>query len=425
MKFIKNLFKKEEKSNTVEYPLSSPTGTILYSMLNGNTISPSQSLEWYKKISSVSTSIDMISNTIKQIKPILRDPDKNLIYNHEIIDLLLQPNGFDTYSEFISSLSRYYLLSGNGYLVTTGNINFKPVELSVINPTYISTIPNEDQRPDNYIISQSAYKGKYNRNTDNIKLTRFIDGSFKELYHIMNFSSGSDNIIGDSPLNSILLELKQQLAGKNHNIKLLENGGRLSLVVIFRDETEPPPNVVQNRKKVIEENLTGTDNSGKVATFSSKDMDIQEMGKSNTDMDYLNLEQNSSKSIYLRYGIPLAMISTEASTYNNMENAILYFYENTAIPHLEELFEGLTKFLMPRYNLNPNEYQITYDPNTIKPIMRKSLEETELRKKIGVETINEIRRLLPNREEIEDGDDVLVPASMVTLSDVINPEDEL
>ena len=141
----------------------------------------------------------------------------------------------------------------------------------------------------------------------------------------------------------------------------------------------------QQRQQMIEEKLAGADKAGKIATFSSKDMDIKDFGTNNKDMDYLNLDKMASKSIYLRYGIPLPLVTEDAATYNNVQNATLYFYENTIIPHVSEIFEGFSKFLLPRFGLSPTEYKITYNPSTVKPIMRQTLNEIEQRRKIAQE----------------------------------------
>jgi len=395
-----------------------PGSLLEYALTGGGRVSASRAMEFYRNDSAVATAVDMIADPIEQIKPVLlktEGKDKEYDSKHPAVQALLNPNPFETYREFVGKLARHYLLTHAGYYLMFGNFKRPPLQMYAPKPQNISVKSSFDIFPDAFILTgKEMGRGTYVRTEDIRKgELAYLDGPLREVYRITGFSSRSDDAEPDSPLEAAATDIRQHLKGKYHNLALLDNGGRLSLIFTFKDKMNDDQH--KERKKRINEQLGGTKKGG-IAVISAKDVDITEAGTHNKDMDYQTLDSSSKEAIFLRYKIPLALITTDASSYNNMEQGYFELYTNPVCTTYDTIFAGISKVYLPRYGLDPSVYRLTYDPESIDIIMRKKLEEIEKRKKINVETPNELRQLLPHREPLKDGgDEVYIPGTMIPM----------
>lgn len=414
--FNKKIEPVKKKSWDASYDI--PAGSFLeYALGGGGTISAQQAMKFYQSSSAIATAVDKISDAIVEIQPVLkiRGTDK-YINEHEVLNLLANPNGFETYIEFIKKACNHWLLTHDSHITALGGVMRPPLEIYAVKPQVVSVNQNgDDGYADAYNVTFGPARGDYRRETIKRK-THYLDGGLRELYHIMGFSSRQNDVSGDSPIEAAALEARQQIQGKYHNLALLKNGGRLSLLVNFKDENRIEVDEHNERKKRINEDLAGSDNAGGIAVVSGPEVKITEAGINNKDMDYAKLDKVASESIYLRYKVPLPLVSTDKSTYNNMEKAIFDFYEGTVCTNANIIFAGLSKFLLPRYGVDTSKIKITYNPESIPVIMRQKLIEIKERRAINIETTNELRKLLPNREPLANGgDEVYQPATLVPV----------
>lgn len=379
-------------------------------------------MQFYRTNSTVATAVDKTASKIEQIIPVLKTNDGNIIKDHPVLDLLKAPNAFDTRQDFMGKLARHYLIKHDSHISMLGNVNRPPLEIYAVKPQNVFvTQSGLDYLPASYQISVGPGRGQYKRIPHGRKI-RFLDGNLRELYHIMGFSSRSDDVQGDSPLEAAALETRQQIKGRTHNLKLLDNGGRLSLIVAFDEPDGIDADEHKERKHRILEDLSGSDNAGKIAVISGGKTNIMEAGKSNKDMDYATLDKVASEAIFMRYEIPLPLVSTSASTYNNMANALFDFYENTVLPTADILFSGLSKVLLPRYGIE--DAYITYDMESINILIRQKLEEIKTRREINIETVNELRALLPGREPLSaEADSLYQSATLVPIGEDLFTDD--
>lgn len=413
----------ETKSTVTTVPIA-PGSFLEFALTGGGRVSAYQAMQFYRDNSSIATAVDWIAGSFEQIQPVLQIENGSFVNDHEVIKLLKRPNGFQTWQEFGGMLSRHYLLKHDSYIAALGNINRPPIEIHAVKPLNVSTVEDtRDGFPGFYIIPGGAGKGNYGRDDSIKKGARFYDGPLKELYHIMGFSSRSNNIEGDSPLEAAALEAKQQIDGRVHNLKMLRNGGRLSLLVSFKDDTRIDDDEHKERVKRINEGWAGPENAGKIAVVSGAEIDVKELGTTNKDMDYVKLDQAAAFAIYMRYNIPLPLVSVKASTFNNMRTAILLLYDIAILPLADIIFAGASKMLLPRHGLDPGKVRITYNPDSITALMERRLEELEKRKKINIETPNELRSFLPDREPVEGGDVLYQPANLVPVGDDLLTDD--
>lgn len=427
--FFKNLFRKdapeiEKKSASVS--TSVDYGSWLhYVLAGGSYISTGQAMTFYRNTSSIATAVDMIADGIEQIEPVLKTSDGKLESEAPILDFLKRPNGFHQWHRFVGNIARDYLLTHDSLMTGVGNIKRPPIELWPLNLQDASVMEGSDNYPQTYMVTSGPITGTFSRNDKNRQFgARFYSGNLKELFHIMGYSSRTSKVQSDSPLQAAANEARQIIKGKQHNLKLLDNGGRLSLLIAFKDNDPITDDEHKSRVKRINEQYAGPQNAGKIGVISNADIsELTELGKSNKDMDYSQLESMAAQAVYLRYKIPLPLVTNTAATFNNMETAIELLYDNAILPTVDTIFSGLTAFLFPRYGLDANKEAITYNPESIEPLKQRHLREIEQRKKIAVETINELRSALPNREPIENGDTLYQPANLVPVGDDLFTDD--
>lgn len=420
-KRVKPAIVKKSASPLVIDP-SSYFGYIL--MQDSDRILPEMAMEFYRKNAAIATSVDWIADSMEQIAPVLEDMDGSHSDDHEVIDLLMNPNGFQTWTEMIGELSRHYLLTHNGFMGAVGNINFVPSEIYIIKPQAVSIVADaRDNYPAIYTVAEGAVNGSYSRETQGREV-RFYSGPLKELFQLSGFSSRNDNLWADSPLKAAALEAKQQIQGRIHNLQLLNSGGRLSLIVNFKDENLIDEDELKERKERIQETLGGANNAGAIAVVSAPEMNIEEVGKTNKDMDYAELDRVASHAIYMRYKIPLPLVTPTAATYNNMRTAIEMLYDFAVLPHADTLFAAISKFLLPRFKLDVREYRITYNPDSITALMSRKLEQLKMRRDVGIETINELRSLIPNRDDLDGGDILYQPANLIPVGEDVEDSGE-
>ena len=411
---------QERKSMTI--PLAS--GSLAEYMFGyGGYMSNAKAMEFYRTNSAIATSVDMIADAFEQIVPVLKTEDNQFIHEGEVLDLLRNPNGFNTWRDFAGAISRHYLITHDSYLTAVGNVKRPPIELWPAAPQNVTTVQAPDTYPASYIVTQGIVKGQFTRQEIR-RAIRFYSNNLSELFHIMGFSSRNIQTEGDSPLQAAALEAKQLLAGRTHNLSLLRNGSKLSLLIVFK---EVGGNDDEQRESLlkIKEQLTGPENVGGVAMVNNADIsDVKEMGMTNKDMDYAKLDEVASQAIYLRYKIPLPMVTLKAATFNNMKTALEFFYDQAVLPTADKLFSGLSKFLLPRYGIDPTKIQITYNRESIQALKQRQLDELKQRAEIGIETDNELRELLVNREPYDGGEIHYKPANLVPVGEELFTEED-
>ncbi|MNE72644.1 hypothetical protein D3C80_1686030 [compost metagenome] len=108
-----------------------------------------------------------------------------------------------------------------------------------------------------------------------------------------------------------------------------------------------------------------------------------------------------------------------------MSHAVFQLYDRAVLPLADVLLDGLGRFLLPRYGIDPSRACITFNPESIDALVARRVDMLLARQKLAVETINELRAQLPNREPIE-GDDVLYqPSTLVPVGTDLFTDDNV
>ena len=377
-------------------------------------VNASKALSFYRKSSAIATAVDLIVSKIEAIRPVI-ERDGEIIARDEVTDFLAKPNDDAMWRHFIGNAARNYLLSGNTYFLGLGTLSRPALEVYSANPIHAHPASNlGNGLVDRYDFAGQLAAGAFEREPRPGGGVRFVNGSLWQLYHLRGYSSRAEDLVGDSPIESILLEVQQHIAGRQHNEAMLRQGGRLSLLFLIKEFL--PDKMFREQSERIRDEFGGVGNAGKVATISAKDLDVQEMGVTNKDMDFVNLDEITKAAIFSRYNIPLPLITSNRQTLDNYGTAIEALYDDAVLPLADILFEGLTDFLLPRYGRDPRVERITYDPQSISALRTRMLAELEKAATLNILTMNEQRAKLPNTPAIDGGDAVFGSATLVPIA---------
>lgn len=419
--FSKRHVPTETKSSTRALGLSEELGSFLKFGAQGTAVTPTGAMNLYNKSSAVSIPINYIAEAFASINPVLKEGTE-IITDHPLLDLLQTPSPFFTQDLFLENLAKNYLITGEAEVVAIGNTNLPPLELQPISPKDVTVNEGSNGLAMSLIVSGQSLTGAYQIVLKG-RTVRYLRGNLSEIKQIRNFSTRNGSLLrGQSPLVSASAEARQHIEGNNHNVSLLINGGRISLV--FHYEEDPNPDDFEATKERIKEQYTGSKNAGKVAVSTGGKLDIKELGVNNKDMDFANLQNMARTAVALQYKFPLPLLSTDAATFNNYKEAKAALYDDAVLPLADRIFGGLTDFLMPRYGLDPSKVRITYDIDQITALAGRRNEELKLRKELNLETLNEMRTMI-GREEVDGGDVVLAPANMIPVgTDLFTDDNE-
>ncbi len=301
-------------------------------------------------------------------------------------------------------------MTGETEIVALGGVNRPPIELQPISPRNVSVNEITGGINGSFIIAGNTLAGQYQLTRVRNRI-RYLDGGLREIKQIRNYSTRSNSLLrGQSLLVSASKEALQHIKGGDHNISLLDNGGRVSLV--FHFDADLSVDEFEETKARVHQQYGGTTKAGMIGVTSGGKLAINEMGTNNKDMDFANLQNMAQRAVALQYKVPLPLLTTDASTFNNYKEARAALYIDAVLPLADRIFGGLTELLMPRFGLDPNEVRITYDKTKIEALTAIALEELLLRKQINIESDNELRASI-GRKPYVGGDVVLKPANLI------------
>ena len=370
--------------------------------------------EGYKENAVVYKCVNEIANGASAIHLNVFDGDTKLD-NHPLIDLLARPNPLQAGNEFFQSLYSFLLLSGNSYVLRTGEDNEAPKELHLLRPDRIRIEPSTTVFPSAYLYTINGREiAKYT--VDNITGQSMI-----KHFKLWN---PTDDYYGLSPITAASTDIDQHNYSAKHNVNLLMNGARPSGAIVFKPKDEVGQSVQlteSQRQQVLsdlEQRFKGTDNAGR-AMLLEGDFDWKEMGLSPKDMDFLQMKNMSARDIAMCFGVPSQLVGIpDAQTYSNVQEARLALYEETIIPMAKRIQSDLNEYLSPLFNEN---IRIEYDIDSI-PAMaerrRRIYENVTVAVREGIISRNEARERL-GLEPITGGDDVYISANLFPLGEPV------
>lgn len=401
---------------------SDALGSFLMFGTSNEAGTPNSALSLYDKSTAVSIPVNKVAESFASIQPVLKISGK-IVTKHPILELLANPSPFYTQDLFFEALGKNYLITGESELVAIGSVNSPPLELQPISPANVSVVEGNGGIVRNITVSGNTLAGDY-AYVQAKKRVRYLNGNLLEIKQIRNFSTSDNSLLrGQSPLKAASAEVMQHISGNEHNVSLLKNGGRVSLV--FNFDADLNDDDFQATKERVLAQYGGPQNAGNIGVTSGGKLKIEELGKSNKDMDYANLQLMATRAVALQYKVPLPLVTTDAATFNNYVEAKLALYDDAVLPLADRIFAGLTNLLVPRYGLDPSKVTITYDEDNITALEKRRNENLKLRKELNLESTDELREAI-GKEPVDGGNSIMVPSSLVPLgTDIFKEPDPI
>ena len=413
---MKDLFKKmfgmRPKSTVHERKFQSYATQPISS--NYLSVTPERALRYYETVAPVNTAVSMIAGEASAMDLAVMSSDgEDLIYDHPVLDLLKTPNADTVQEEFLKQISVFFQSTGNAFVLATGPVNRPPLELYAVNPTAVELVKGKDGYTDIMkVYGDQGVVSSFTRKEVDGRF-RFFDREDAELWHIKDFHPGygRGQLWGLSQLTCISVEIEQYIEASIHNLSLLKRGARPSGAVKVNEMLTDEQ--YQRLQQQLERFYSGSTNAGRSMILEGGD--FVQMSQTNRDMDFATLKSEITKTIYAALGVPIALVTTEASTFNNLETAKLMFYDNAVLPLIDRILDELTAFLMIRFD-RTGTLRLVYDVSTVEALEPRRNEEIQKLQAAGVLTINEIRKQM-GFDPLKGGDTIYINSSLMPLED--------
>jgi HK97 family phage portal protein len=340
----------------------------------------------------------IISEAIAQL-PLQLQQQKNgqwqTISDHAALDLLAQPNGWQTQHEFLAMLVTWMELQGNGYALKSSGRTGGPKILIPVRSDEV-----EVEQDDKWKI-RYKYQGRTYTPAQMLHLRNFTTESYKGLSTIANAR------------NSIGLAL----AMEKHGAGVFKNGATVGLVI------ETPGDLGEAVYERLDRRLSDK-YAGAARAHRSLILEggakAGSIGMNNEDSQWIESRGFNKSEIATLFGVPDFMLnSTEKSTTwgSGLEQLFQAFVRITLKPRMSRIGQRLVRELLPEQERRTSRFIFDTDQMTMGEFeSRMTGYSTAVQS--GVLNPNEAREL-EGRNPREGGDDYLTPMNMTTG----NPDD--
>jgi HK97 family phage portal protein len=317
--------------------------------------------EGYKKNVIVHRCINLIASSLANIPWkvfYVAENERVELKNHPLLKLLSSPNPISSGSIFFESLAAFKLISGNSFMLVVKPEGDNPKELYSLRPDRVKIITDKFGN----IIGYQYKSGDREINYPVDKVT----GKSKIL-HLKTFNPLND-YYGMSPIEAAAYSIDQHNNAGEWNQSLLENGAKPSGALVFKNPDGSAGSLSDEQfrrlKNQIEEEFSGAENAGKPILLEGG-LDWKEMSLSPKDMDFIECKHSSARDIALAFGVPPQLLGIPGdNTYSNLSEARLSLWEQTIIPLMEDIKNGLNHWLVPMFDAGEN-LELCYDSDKI------------------------------------------------------------
>lgn len=365
---LKESVKQSLKNTTkVFFPAREKT-TPLGSYVAYNTMSKAQwtprnyellAQEGYQKNVIVYRCVNLIARGLSSVPWLLYDGDKE-IEEHPLLDLLQYPNPTQAGASFMESLVSHLLLAGNAYIEGIVNHQGQLMELHTLRPDRLKVIPGPTGVPSSYEYEVDGIKRQLDCDAVTGRST---------IHHLKNFHPLND-WYGMSPIEAAARSIDQHNVVAEHNLALLQNGGRPSGALMFKPSNSNP--LTETQRETLREDIRqiyeGEMNAGRILVLEG-DFDWKEMGLSPKDLDFIEGKNLSSREIAQAFGVPPMLVGLIGdATFANYKEARYHLWEDTIIPLLEFLVDELNLWLCPFFS---ETLYLSYDTDSIPALAQR------------------------------------------------------
>jgi phage portal protein, HK97 family len=304
---------------------------------------------------------------------------------HPLLRLLNRPSVYQGGSAFFESVFAHLLLSGNSYIERVlGRHAAEPRELYALRPDRVKVVPGPTGLPIGF---------EYSVNGKALRLKLDPATGQSPILHLKLFNPLND-WYGQSPIEAAACAIDQHNAVADHNLALLQNGGRPSGALMV-NKTHTGHNLsaeqVEDLRKDLRTMVEGEENAGRVLLLEG-DFHWQEMGLSPKDLDFVEGKFLSAREIAQAFNVPPMLVGIPGdSTFTNYREARFHLWEDTILPLLDYVVDELNLWLAPQFEPG---LRLSYDIDAIPALAPRREEAWAKIAKADFLTINEKRKMV-------------------------------
>lgn len=282
--------------------------------------------------------INLISRGIASIPMNIRSASGKTL-NGKLADILKRPNQHQSRGAFFETLVNYLLISGNGFVHCDDEQN-----LSCLRSDRVQIVPNRSKTGVDFFV--------YNIDSSQFRIEK------EDLLHI-KFFHPLDDWYGLSPLQVASRSVDQHNAMSEHNVAILQNGGRPSGCLLLKSGFGA---LSEEQREQLRDDMrnaySGTVNAGKIMVLEG-DFEWKEMGLSPKDLDFSGGKDLTTREIAQAFGVPPVLVGLRGdSGFANYREARLHLWEDTILPLAELIRLELNNWLTKKFK---SDAEIIFD----------------------------------------------------------------
>lgn len=269
-----------------------------------------------------------------------------VVPQHPLLALLQMPQQGQSRASFIEALISYRMIGGNAYLLAVGPDEEAPRELHLLRPDRMSVLSGANGRP-------SAYRHMVGNHYTDYPIHPVTGRS--RVLHLKAFHPLND-YYGLSPMEAAAYSIDMHNQASQWNQSLMQNGARPSGALVVKGQGDTPSRLSEDQyyriKQQMDEQFSGSANSGRPLLLEGG-LEWKEMSLSPKEMDFIQAKHAAARDIALAFGVPPQMLGIPGdNTYSNLAEARLALWEQTVLPLMQQLCDGLNSWLTPYYPAN-------------------------------------------------------------------------
>jgi len=313
------------------------------------------------------------------------------IEQHELLDLLQNPNPVMSGSQLIEITSIYLSLLGQCYWYKARGANKQVIELWLMRPDLTTIVPANDGGISYY---------KFRLNGKEIKFPAEDVIHFKEPDPLSDY-------YGYGAVQSVMEVIRSDVYAKKWNTRFFYNSARPDALLTSEKAMNK-----EDKEEILEkwnEKYGGVDNAGKVSILTNG-LKYEAVSVSQKDMDFANMRIANRDDVLMTLGVNKAIMAiTDDVNRANAEAGVYAFLSETIRPKMEKHVDVLNQFLVTEYG--DDLFLLNIDPT---PDDKASLDDHYIKAHNKWMTTNEIR-MEQGYDPIEGGDFIYQPLSLMPM----------
>ncbi len=316
------------------------------------------------------------------------------VSKHPVLNLLRNPYPTLSKNSFIESIIAYNFIYGNTYIWMIDRnksqeyVEDEPIFLYPLRSDLVCIKDGNNFMPEYYKYQDSLNMYKFN--------VTMLGKS--NIIHIKTFNP-TDEYRGLSPLRPASYSIDQYNEAVKWNFGLLKNGARPSGILSVPKDVDISDGDFSRLKDEINDLFSGGNNTGKPIALKGG-MTFTPWSISPVEMDFQATEKNTAAKIALAFGVPLELLNTEISKYDNLNAAWTQLWESAVFPIVNDMIDSFNSYLLPRYG---DGLELQADFKNVTALIEKNAQRMRTLERITFLKINE-KRALVGYDGIPEGD---------------------